>query len=146
MSAEEVGVEYVSYRANALFAESMLSFMNGAWWGAAWSCVTPFYPVGSLEYKREVATGIFRPAPPFHAMRGLPSNTLFFASIFATKSLCTRSVELIRRQEDYWNDIVGIGGMMAHIKLISSDRRLLYHNRAVGSVVALGLLYANLIA
>ena len=144
MTAAEDHFEYVSYRANALFAESMLMFMNGAWWGAVWGCVTPFHPLGSLEYKREVATGVFRPAPPFHALRSIPSNSLFFASIFATKSLCTRSMELARGQaDDYLNDAFGIGAMLLHVKLLSSDRRLLYHNRAVSSVVILGLLYAN---
>lgn len=142
----EVDVEFVSYRSNAVFAEAMLMFLNGAWWGAVWGCVTPFYPVGTLEYKREVATGIFRPAPPFHAMRSIGSNSLFFGSLFACKSLCSRSMEIARGRSDYWNDVFGVGGMLAQVRLLGSDRRLLLHNRAVGSVIVLGLFYTNLLA
>ena len=153
---DTTNVEYVSYRSNAIFAESMLMFLNGAWWGTVWSCVTPFYPVGTLEYKREVATGIFRPAPPLACLRSIPSNALFFASIFATKSLATRSMELARGttstgtgtgSSDPWNDVFGIGAMLAHVKLVSgTDRRLLLHNRAVGSVLVMGLVYTNFFA
>lgn len=96
----------------------------------------------------EVATGIFRPVPPFYALSAIPSNAIFFGSILGYQRLCAKSCELGRRKEDILNDLFGFAMIWPyyHYVLNHSHRRLVAHNRIVGGVVAGSVVYANFLA
>jgi hypothetical protein len=110
----------------------------------------------------EAATGIFRPIAPFSALSAIPSNALFFGCILGVQRLSSKSLELFRRKEDVYNDLFGLVVLLPyhHYCLSSSasphsennnnkpqrHSRLLTHNRAVGGIIVLSVLYANLLA
>lgn len=103
-------------------------------------------------YDIEAATGVFRPIAPFSALSAIPSNALFFGCILGVQRLSSKSLELIRRKEDVVNDIFGLVVLLPYHRYClaagqySEKRRLLTHNRTVGGIIVLSVLYANLLA
>jgi len=109
--------------------------------------VTPIYPAHTIEAKREAATGIFKAAPPFKSLSSVPSNALAFGALLGIQRFSCRSMELVRAKEDVYNDLFGCLTMPLYYRLfMNTDRRLVLHNRAVGSAVILSILYASIIA
>ena len=96
----------------------------------------------------EAASGVFRPVPPFGAISTLPSNAIYFGSILGFQRLCCKTLELLRRREDYVNEVFGFGMVYPYYRYIlnHSERRLLRHNRIVGGTVLLSIVYANFFA
>ena len=96
----------------------------------------------------EAATGVFRPVPPLSSFSAGPQNAIFFGAILGVQRFCSKSLELVRRQEDIFNDLFGFGMIWPyyHFLLSHSERRLLLHNRVVGGSVVLAVAYANLLA
>ena len=96
----------------------------------------------------EAASGVFRPVPPFGAIGTLPSNAIYFGSILGFQRLCCKTLELLRRREDYVNEVFGFGMVYPYYRYIlnHSERRLLRHNRIVGGTVLLSIVYANFFA
>lgn len=96
----------------------------------------------------EAATGIFKPVPPFYSLSAIPSNALFFGCILGYQRLCSKSLELVRRQEDVFNDIFGFAMIWPyhHYCLNYSHQRLISHNRVVGGMMVTSVLYANFLA
>eukprot|EP00977_Amphora_coffeiformis_P017293 scaffold5538_cov159-Amphora_coffeaeformis.AAC.11 len=110
--------------------------------------VTPFPAPGSVAAAKEVATGIFKPVPPFYSLTAIPSNALFFGSILGYQRLCAKSLELVRRKEDVVNDIFGFAMIWPyyHYFLNHSHQRLVSHNRVVGGMLVASVVYANFLA
>ena len=96
----------------------------------------------------EAATGVFRPVPPFGALSSVPSNAIFFGTVLGVQRFCAKSLELLRRREDIFNDLFGFGMLWPYYRcfLNHSERRLIMHNRVVGGTVGAAVLYANLLA
>lgn len=96
----------------------------------------------------EAATGIFRPVPPFYAVSAIPANAIFFGSILGFQRLVAKSLELVRRQEDVWNDVTGFAMIWPYYRLVlnHSPTRLVRHNRLVGGAVVASVVYANFLA
>ena len=127
--------------------------MHGSLYGAIWGLVTPFPSPGSeaskLANQKAFRGEAFRPVPIFGApLSNIPSNALFFGSVLALQRFTSKSVELIRRKEDIYNDLTGFAALYPyyHYILNHSEQRLVAHNRIVGGTVILALLYANLLA
>ena len=99
-------------------------------------------------FATEAATGIFRPVPPFSSLSMVPSNALYFGSILGFQRLCAKSLELVRRQEDNFNEYFGFAmiGPYYYYILNHSERRLVLHNRAMGIMVFGAICYANILA
>jgi hypothetical protein len=110
--------------------------------------VSPIPHTGSAEATRQLATGVFKPVPPFSSLSGIPSNALFFGSILGMQRFCAKSMELVRRQEDGLNDIFGFGMIWPYYRYVLnySERRLLWHNRILGSAVVVSVVYANFLS
>lgn len=96
----------------------------------------------------EASTGIFRPVPPFGSLATVPANAIYFGSILAFQRICSKGMELIRRKEDYVNEVFGFGMVWPyyHYILNHSEKRLIRHNRFVGGSVLLAVVYANLLS
>jgi len=141
-------MEFESFKGTkAVVSESVYQFLRGCCWGAVWGMVTPIYPSSSIEAKREASSGIFKPAPPFKSLRSVPSNALAFGALLGIQRFGCRSMELIRLKQDEWNDAFGVACIFPYYRLfMNTERRFIVHNRAVGSVVVLAVLYANVIA
>jgi hypothetical protein len=102
----------------------------------------------ALQSGTEAATGVFRPVPPLSSLSAVPQNAIFFGAILGVQRFCSKSLELVRRQEDIFNDLFGFGMIWPyyHFLLSHSERRLLLHNRVVGGSVVLAVAFANLLA
>jgi hypothetical protein len=96
----------------------------------------------------EAATGIFRPVPPFSSLSSIPSNAIYFGSILGFQRFCSKGLELVRREEDVFNDVFGFGMIWPyyHFLLNHSEVRLVRHNRIVGGMVVASVCYASLLA
>lgn len=108
-----------------------------------------------LVFLTELATGIFRPAAPFQSMSTIPSNAIVFGSLLAVQRCGCLTMEMIRsggghhnyNKKDYWNDLFGGACVYPYyMTFLSTDKRYLLHNRVVGSLVILSVIYANTIA
>lgn len=96
----------------------------------------------------EAASQVFRPIPLFGALGSIPYHALYFGSLLGFQKLSAKSMELVRRQEDVWNELFGLGMLYPYYRYIlnHSERRIIAHNRVVGSVVAISVVYANFLA
>ena len=96
----------------------------------------------------EASSVIFRPLPPFSALSTIPANAIYFGSFLGFQRFCCKSLELVRRQEDWLNEIFGFGMLYPYYRYVlnHSEQRLVLHNRVVGGAVVLSVLYANLLA
>lgn len=95
----------------------------------------------------EASTGVFSPAPPFASLSMIPTNAAIFGSILGVQRIACKSLELIRRRQDVWNDVFGFAVTYRYYTFFlgSSEKRLIMHNRVVGATVAMAIIYANLI-
>lgn len=102
----------------------------------------------SFALLAEASTGVIRIVPPFGAFSGVPANAIYFGSILGAQRLCSKTLELVRRKEDVYNEIFGFGMIWPYYQYIlsHSERRLINHNRIVGGAVVLSMIYANLLA
>lgn len=102
----------------------------------------------SIIFLTEAASGVFRPVPPFGAISTLPANAIYFGSILGYQRLCCKTLELVRRREDYINEVFGFGMVYPYYRYIlnHSEQRLMRHNRIVGGAVLLSIVYANFLA
>jgi len=91
---------------------------------------------------------ILRPAPPFSSLTSIPSNMAIFGSVLAVQRVSCKMLELFRRRQDMWNEAFGFAVTYRYYTyfLVSSDARLIMHNRVVGGTVAAAVVYANLLA
>ncbi|KAL7571187.1 hypothetical protein ACA910_010615 [Epithemia clementina (nom. ined.)] len=144
---------FVSYKSfKTVTAEAVYQFINGSMYGAIWGLVTPFPAPGSAEAiaanRRAFLGEPFKPVPPFHSMSSVFSNAIYFGSLLAVQRYAAKTVELIRRREDFYNDLFGFAaiGPYYHYILNHSERRLVLHNRFVGGAVLLQVIYANMLA
>mmetsp|Transcript_19828 Transcript_19828/g.25530 ORF Transcript_19828/g.25530 Transcript_19828/m.25530 type:complete len:152 (+) Transcript_19828:179-634(+) len=145
---------FVSYKSTkTVYAETVYQFIHGSLYGAIWGLVTPFPAPGSEASKVANTAAfrgeIFRAVPLFGApLANMPSNAIFFGTILAVQRFTSKSVELIRRREDIYNDLTGFAALYPyyHYVLNHSERRLVAHNRMVGGAVVLALCYANFLA
>lgn len=96
----------------------------------------------------ETTSGVFRPAPPFSSLSSVPSNAIMFGTILGVQRISCKSLELLRRKEDVWNDMFGFVVTYRYYVyfLASTEKRLVNHNRVVGGCVILAIAYANLLA
>lgn len=95
-----------------------------------------------------MSTGIFRPVPPFSSLSAVPSNAIFFGTILGVQRFGCKGLELIRRQEDFVNELFGFAILWPYYRFFfnHSEKRLIFHNRLVGGTVAMAVVYANLLA
>jgi len=109
--------------------------------------VTPFHAPGSLGAIKEAKSGIFKPAAPFSSLTSIGHNAAIFGSIMGVQRFSSKSLELIRGKEDFYNECFGFGVTYKYYKsfLGSTDGKLLRHNRLIGAAFVGTLLYANLI-
>lgn len=96
----------------------------------------------------EATTGIFKPVPAFSAMASVPSNAIVFGTILGVQRISCKSMELVRRREDVWNEAFGFAVTYRYYTyfLASTDKRLLRHNRIVGGAGIMAVIYATLLA
>lgn len=165
---------YTSYRSSStVLGEGVFQFLRGSVYGAVWSVITPFPAPGSpaalagmlrrmstawfkhwrkpqiwrlLNYfHTEISTGVFRPAPPFSSIKTLPTNAIMFGTVLAVQSVSCKSLELVRRREDGWNQLFGFAVAYRYYTyfLGSSEKRLIRHNRIVGGGLVAAIIYAN---
>jgi len=101
-----------------------------------------------LLHHPEAATGVFRPVPPFGAIRSLPSTAIYFGAVLGWQRLCSKTLELLRRREDYVNEVFGFAMIYPYYQtfLNHSEKRLVRHNRFVGGAVLCAVFYANCLA
>ena len=92
---------------------------------------------------------VFRPLPPLAGWWwAVPSNALYFGSILAVQRGAAKTLELIRRREDFYNDLFGVAVLYPyyHHILNHSEKRLVRHNRVLGTSVLIAFIYANFFA
>jgi hypothetical protein len=94
----------------------------------------------------EAATGIFRPVPPFSSFSAILSYGICFGCIMGVQRFSCKSLELLRREEDVYNDIFGFAMIYPYYTffLNHSETRLIAHNRTVGTFLVASILYANI--
>jgi len=139
------GFGYVSYKSNStVIAEGVYQFLRGSLYGAIWGMVTPFSPVQDL--RSTASTTTFKPAPPFSSLTSVYTNAAIFGSVLCVQRLGCKSLELLRRRQDAWNEAFGFGIAYMHYStwLAKTEKRLIVHNRIVGATVVGALLYANI--
>jgi hypothetical protein len=100
----------------------------------------------------EAKSGRIRPKFPFSCWYSIPTNAIIFGSICGVQRLSSKSLEIIRgqqQQQDIWNDAFGFVIMYQYYHyffLGSTDQhRLIRHNRVVGGAVVVSILYANIL-
>jgi hypothetical protein len=124
----------------ALSAGALLKlFLTSDPWSPYFYCK----PLSDLQPSKNLTT--------YHALilaPVVPSNAVFFGSILAFQRFSAKSLELLRRTEDVYNDLFGFAMIYPYYTTIlnHSEKRLLRHNRLVGGTVLLAVLYANLLA
>lgn len=61
------------------------------------------------------------------------------------QKLSSKSLELIRHREDYWNDIFGFGVTYKYYAtfLASTEKRLVMHNRIFGGAILGAIVYGH---
>ena len=71
-----------------------------------------------------------------------------FGTILGVQRISCKSLELLRRREDIWNDMFGFAVTYRYYVyfLASTEKRLLTHNRVVGGCVLMAVAYTNLLA
>mmetsp|Transcript_13089 Transcript_13089/g.28391 ORF Transcript_13089/g.28391 Transcript_13089/m.28391 type:complete len:157 (-) Transcript_13089:97-567(-) len=131
-----------SYKSlNTVASEGIFAFLNGCGVGAIWGCVTPFFPPGTSDAViRKSKNGIL---PPFSSLSAVGHNAMVFGGIFAVQRLSTKWLELLRGREDFYNDVFGFATVYPYYRCIigHSDRRLIAHNRVLGSAMAISVIY-----
>lgn len=135
------GFGLVSYKSSStVVAESVYQFLRGSLYGAIWGMVTPFQMAPE-------SPGVFKPAAPFSSLSSVYTNAAIFGSVLCVQRFGCKSLELMRRKQDVWNDLFGFGLAYMHYStwLAKSERRLLMHNRVVGATVVGAVAYANLL-
>ena len=147
--------QYGSFQSSStVVAEGVYQFIRGSMFGAIWGAVTPF-PDLTLAGASSVsssasasAAGSFRPAPIFASPKSIPHYAVTFGSVLAVQRMTSKFTEQIRRKDDWANELVGYGVAYRYYMafLAHSQRRLLMHNRVVGGVMAVSVLYANFLA
>jgi hypothetical protein len=72
----------------------------------------------------------------------------FFGGIMAVQRGVTKSVELVRQQEDLYNDLAGLMAVYPYYRYVlnHSPIRLQYHHRFLSTLVVGSLMYANFLA
>ena len=68
-----------------------------------------------------------------------------FGTVLAVQSVSCKSLELVRRREDGWNQLFGFAVAYRYYTyfLGSSEKRLIRHNRIVGGGLVAAIIYAN---
>jgi hypothetical protein len=62
--------------------------------------------------------------------------------------LCSKSLELIRHQEDIFNDMAGFAVIWPYYRYILnySEKRLIFHNRFIAGSILMSVAYATALA
>jgi len=118
----------------------------GLFYGGVWGMVTPFHPVGSPGAFAE-KKGIFKPAPPFSSISSIGSNAAICASLMGIHKLSSQGIGFARQREDLFNDIFGFFVSYRYYSFFlgSTEKRLIFHNRAIGAGTVLTLFYSFLL-
>jgi hypothetical protein len=91
----------------------------------------------------ELATGVFKPAPPFSSLSAVPSNAIIFGSLLAVQRFGCKTAEFTRGVQDPWNDFFGCAVAYPYYQHFLI-RHVRVHNRAIGGAVVLAVAYSNL--
>lgn len=140
-------MELVSYRTSStVWAEGVYQFLRGSLYGAVWGLVTPFHAPGSMGAAAEASTGVFKAARPFSSFLSVGHNAAIFGSIMGIQRLSSKSLELARAKDDFYNDVFGFAVTYKYYTtfLGCTERRLVLHNRAVGAMVLAAVVYAGI--
>jgi hypothetical protein len=78
----------------------------------------------------------------------VPANAIMFGAILGVQRLSCKTVELMRRREDIWNELFGFVVTYRYYTyfLASTEKRLILHNRVVGGIAALAVVYGFFLA
>ena len=122
-------------------SDGVFAFLNGSIVGAIWGSVSPFYPPGTSD-----AVVAARPTRPIFHRTFLPSvghNAMVFGGFFALQRTTSSWLGLLRRREDYVNEVVGYAALVPYFRYIlwHGDKRFIAHNRALGGALTLSILY-----
>ena len=95
--------------------------------------------------KKELKSGVFKPAKPFSSLKSVGYNAAVFGSIMGVQRLSCKGLELARRREDYYNNIFGCAVAYKYYTFFlgSSERRLIMHNRTIGTGVIITMFYGH---
>merc|ERR1711982_165348 len=92
-------------------------------------------------------TGIFKPSPPFSSLNTIYNHTFVFASIGGVFSTSRSLLQYVRKgKNDIFNDILGAIVVYKYAKyfLFVNERRMIIHNRCVGTVFGSSLIYIGI--
>lgn len=94
----------------------------------------------------EAKSGIFQAARPFSSLRSVGSNAAIFGSIMAVQRLSSKSLELLRQKEDWYNDLIAFPLTYKYYSYFigSSNQRLLLHNRFIAATAVTLVIYSNI--
>ena len=108
---------------------------------SVWGAFNP-YPLSSNISKQAVQKF---PLPPFSSLSSIGHFAGLFASFAFVNRFTTCGSAVVRQQNDYFNDIIGIGAVWGHAYWLfnKSDKRILWNNRAVAGAAIGSILYAN---
>jgi hypothetical protein len=140
--------QYASYMSSSsVMSEGVYQFLTGCIFGAIGGMVTPFPPRGRSSMLPNDMSGVFRPAAPFSAWSSIPSYAIVCGSLFGVQRLSSKSMELMRRQQDIWNEFFGYVVTYQYYSFFigSTSQRFNRHNRFVGGAFLLTVLYANIL-
>lgn len=131
---------------STVVADGIHQFLIGSLYGGIFGLVTPFHAPGSAQAATELRTGIFRPAPPFSSLASVGSNAAIVGSIMGVQKLSSKTLELARQREDFYNDVFGFFVTYSYYQVFLgfTEKRFILHNRMIGSGVLCAVLYANL--
>jgi len=109
--------------------------------------VTPFHAPGSPGAIAEANSGIFKVAKPFSSLSSIGHNAAMFGTIMGIQRLSSKSLELLRQRQDFYNEIFGFGVTYKYYTyfLGSTEERLIRHNRIFGCAFVATLLYGHFV-
>lgn len=91
---------------------------------------------------------VFQPAPPLSSWRAIPLNAAMVGGTLGVQKLTSKSMELLRGKQDWINEVVGFVVTYKYCTffLWGPEKRLVTHNRVMGSIVVATVAYGTLIA
>ena len=100
-----------------------------------------------LPSRQQEKKGIFKPAPPFSSISSIGSNAAICASLMGIHKLSSQGIGYARQREDLFNDIFGFFVSYRYYSFFlgSTEKRLIFHNRAIGAGTVLTLFYSFLL-
>lgn len=130
---------------NKWSSDVVISFIGTSSIGAAWGCFNPIPIPGSRQAFEITKTRKFIPLPPFSSLSSVGYYAAIFGTIAVVQRFTSGGLAVARGRDDIWNNLIGFASVGGYWwKVLSSETRVLWNNRAVGGFVAGSIVYANI--